>query len=421
MNSFKSMGISTLARYYLTAATCSLIAFSVTFQNSYNLFLTLIVCSYLFFLSPTIRKNIQLNRIETSLLIIMSLYIAAFILEVFLFGEKARILDKPAKVLLLMPLIPLLNATRLNTRNLIGAFIAGSAFLLLSAAYDTYILDYGRAGSDINAIQFSAIAIGIATAALALVIRVKNAKPTFLITLIFLATGGLWAGLLSQSKGSIIAIPIAAFLIGLLYLSEFKVGKLAAAMITIAIIALSATVIYNSSIMGRFQKSIENTIAFDAGTKTNTSSGIRLAQWKLALEAGNKSPILGMGYSAFIDYKNQAVLTGRYGQELLKFDNSHNAYANAFARRGVIGLLAVIIFLGFPIYIGLQIWRQKQKELAPFAVALSSFGCVFFIANITQEVIFLNTGIIMYTGLLVILTSMLAERIKACKSDSHEE
>ncbi|WP_415883196.1 O-antigen ligase family protein [Neptuniibacter sp. QD34_54] len=419
--SFKNMDILALARYYLTAVTCGLIVFSVTFQNSYNLFFALIFFSYIFFISTAVRQNINLSRIEKSLIIIMCLYIAAFILEVFLFGEKARLLDKPAKVLLLIPLIPILNAVKLEYRYIVAAFTISSVALLLTAGYEIYILDYDRAGRDINPIQFSAIAISIASVALSLAMTIKNTKKVCLIPLVCLAAGGLWAGLLSQSKGSIIAIPIIAVLICCLILSEFQISKIKASIFIILLISLSTTALYNSSIQERFHKSIENTLAFSKGSKTDTSSGIRLGQWKLALEAGQISPIIGLGYSAFTEYKNQQVMAGRYGQELLNYDNSHNAYANAFARRGVIGLLTIIIFLGFPIYIGMQVWRQKQKELAPFAVALSSFGCVFFIANITQEVIFLNTGIIMYTGLLVILTSMLAERIKASESDPAEE
>lgn len=416
----KNMDVLPLARGYLTASTCGLIVFSVTFLNSYNIFFALLFFSYAFFLSPTVRQNIQLNRIEKSLIVIMCLYIAAFIFEVLIFDEKAKLLDKPAKVLLLIPLIPLLSAVKLDVRYLATSFLAGSFFLLLKGGYDTLILDYVRAGQDINAIQFGAIAIGIASAALALTLAIQNRRHSLPIPLICLATGGLWAGLLSQSKGSIIAIPIVVLLIGFFYLSHLKISKMKAMVSALLIIVVSSMAVYNSPIKDRFQKSLKNTLAYSEGANTNTSSGIRLGQWKLALEAGQLSPIVGMGYSSFTEYKDQQVLAGRYGQELLRFDNSHNAYANAFARRGLMGLFTVILFLGFPIYIGIHAWRKAPKEVAPYAVAITAFGCVFFIANITQEVIFLNTGIIMYTGLLVILTSMLAERIKACKSDPPE-
>ncbi|WP_415902600.1 O-antigen ligase family protein [Neptuniibacter sp. QD29_5] len=414
------MDILALARYYLTAATCGLIVFSVTFQNSYNLFFALIFFSYIFFISSTVRQNIHLSLIEKSLIIIMCLYIAAFILEVFLFGEKTRLLDKPAKVLLLIPLIPLLNVVKPDFRYLTYAFIAGSLFLFLSASYDRYILNYHRAGNDINAIQFGAISIAIASAGFALAVRLKK-NTFFFILLCFMATGGIWAGILSQSRGSIIAIPIVAFMIGILCFFELNISKVKIAAFSILLITCTTILIYNSPIKNLYQRAFDNVAAFSSGSKTNTSSGIRLGQWKIALEAGQQSPLLGMGYSNFNSYKDQQVLSGRYGQELLKFNNSHNTYVNSFARRGLIGLLSVILFLGFPIYLGIQAWRKSPKEIAPYAVALSTFGSVFFIANITQEVIFLNTGIIMYTGLLVILTSMLAERIKASESDPAEE
>lgn len=354
----------------------------------------------------------------------MLVYVAVFLCELIAYNESPRILDKPAKVLLLIPLILLLNAVKINYRHIIWAFIVSSSLLLTVASYDVFFLHKARAGSQINAIQFGAIAIAISATALALTSKLTT-KVTYgkmhTVILLCIASSGLFAGILSQSKGSIIAVPIVIVFICLLYIGNLNIGRSKAFCIVGAVLLIASTLIYHSPAKDRFARSITNTIAFAEGSKTKNSSGIRLGLWGLSLEAGSLSPVFGVGYTKFVEYKTQQIDLGRYGQELHRYDNSHNAYANAFARRGVIGLLAVIIFLGFPIYIGLQIWRQKQKELAPFAVALSSFGCVFFIANITQEVIFLNTGIIMYTGLLVILTSMLAERIKACESDPTEE
>lgn len=415
----KNQDAITWAKLYLTCTCCLFIAFSVTFLNSYNIFSALLICSYAFLVSPSVRREIQLNKAEKGLIIIMLFYIASFIMEVLLFGSDIRILDKPAKVLLLIPLIPLLNAAKIDYRYLLAAFLISSILLLCMAGYDKYILGYQRAGKDINALQFGAIAIAIASVALAFTATFtqKPLRNFYLIILICTAAGGLLAGILSQSRGSIIAIPISLILIGALYLPRLNLNKTKATLAIGVVLLLGSALIYNSSVMERFQKSIDNAVSFSQGSRTNTSSGIRLGLWKVALEAGLTAPVIGMGQQDFVDYKNKQVKLGHYGRELRKFDNSHNTYANAFARRGLIGLSAVILFLGFPIYFGIKAWRREPQNIAPYAVGLTAFGCVFFISNITQEIIFLNTGIIMYTGLLVILTSLLSERIKTTKSE----
>ena len=416
----KDMDALAWAKLYLTCSCCLFITFSVTFLDSYNIFSALLICSYAFLISPNIRREIHLSGVEKSLILVMLIYIASFIMEVLLFGSDIRILDKPAKVLLLIPLVPLLNAAKINYRYLLAAFLISSALLLCMAGYDKYILGYQRAGKDINALQFGAIAIAIASASLAFTATFAQ-KPlrhkSYLMILICVAAGGLLVGILSQSRGSIIAIPISLILIAALYFPRLNLNKTKATLAIGITLLFGSALIYNSSVMDRFQQSIDNAISFSQGSRTNTSSGIRLGLWKVAFEAGLTTPLMGMGQQDFIDYKNKQVKLGHYGRELRKFDNSHNTYVNAFARRGLIGLSAVILFLGFPIYFGIKAWRREAQNIAPYAVGLSAFGCVFFISNITQEIIFLNTGIIMYTGLLVILTSLLSERIQTTKSE----
>ena len=419
----KQMDTLSWVRFYLTCITCCFIVFSVTFLNSYNIFAALLICSYLSFFSPTIRNRIHLGTTEKALIFVILVYIAAFIMEVVLFDSQLRILDKPAKALLLIPLIFLLNALKVSHRHLIAAFIISSALLLGLALYEKYILGLARVGSSINSIQFSAISIAIASVALsftALFSHNSIKQKLFLIVLICLASGGLIAGIFSQSRGSILAIPFTFIFVALLYLTKSKISYIKVSAVIIAALIFTSAFSYNSSVINRFQRSIDNITAFNEGIKTNTSSGIRLGLWKIAFEAGSQSPIIGIGHQKLVEYRNQQVELGNYGKELLLFENSHNTYANAFARRGLIGLSTVILFLGFPIYIGIQAWRRGPRELTPYAAGLTAFGCVFFIANATQEVIFLNTGAIMYSGLLVILTSLLVERTKAIEEENKE-
>ena len=419
----KRMDTFDWAKLYLTVAACCFIIFSVTFLNSYSIFAALLLCSYVCFFSPTIRNRVHISTTEKALIFVIIAYIAAFIMEVVLFDSQARILDKPAKALLLIPLIFLLNAIKVNHRYLITAFIISSALLFGLALYEKYILGLGRIGSSINSIQFSAIAIAIASAALSMTAAITHnsvKQKVFFIITIVLASGGLIAGILSQSKGSIIAIPITLIFVAILYFTRENISKMKVSLIGITGLIIVSLFLYNSSAIQRFQSSIENTIAFNQGTNTNSSSGIRLGQWKIAFEVGSESPIIGVGYKRLVEYKNQQVELGRYGQELLGYDNSHSTYVNAFARRGLVGLCTVILFLGFPIFIGIQAWRRGPRELTPYAAGLTTFGCVFFIANATQEVIFLNTGAIMYSGLLVILTSLLVERTKAIEEENKE-
>ncbi len=119
------------------------------------------------------------------------------------------------------------------------------------------------------------------------------------------------------------------------------------------------------------------------------------------------SPITGVGKNRLVEYKTQQVDQGRFPEKLKRFDSSHNAYMNTVARRGLIGLAILCTFLWVPVYIAVSAIRRGSSEEQPYAYALLCFGLVFAIANLTQDMIFLNNGIIMYTGLLIILSQML--------------
>ncbi|WP_415888070.1 O-antigen ligase family protein [Neptuniibacter sp. QD37_6] len=406
-----------LAKGYISTIVCCFVGFSVTFLNSYNIFASLLLLSYVFFLSPNIRNKIRLKASEKVLVGIMLLFVTVFLMEFLLFDADPRILDKPAKVLLLIPLVFLLNAIRPGQRSLIFAFLVSSGALLCFALYERYVFGISRVGQLINPIQFSAISIAIASAAIALSATISHQtrkRKLLLCGGLLLSSGGLVAGVMSQSRGSIICIPVVFIILAILFFHKetSKRVKLLALGITIMLFA-SALFLYGGSTIERFETAYKEVGLFQSGQKTATSSGIRLGLWGVSVEAGLQSPIIGVGLEQYVDYKNDQVNNGRYGQELLRYDNAHNTYVNAFARRGLVGLAAVILFLGFPICLGLRAWRKQPNIVAPYAAALTAFGCVFFISNFTQEVIFLNTGIIMYTGLLIILTSLLNDRINA--------
>ena len=401
-------------KYYLISVCCLFVSLSVTFKDSYNATALLILISYIGFISPNIRKSIKLNRYEKLLVTASIIYFFAFILELLIYDTNIKILEEPAKILIFVPLIFLLNAVNFNKTHLAHAFIISSLLLFSYACYDLFIKNEFRAGSLINPIQFGTISIAIASAALAFIpiFSNKGYKRSTIVILAAVAFSGIAAGLMSQSRGSIIALPITITIILLLYYYHLKLNKKIFLSSILAFFIIGLTLLSSQEqTMSRFTMAIGNAQAYITGEGTKSSTGIRLGLWSAAVESGMKAPIIGVGHEELVRYKNSQVEKGKLGEELLEFDNTHSTYLNAFARRGLIGLSAVILFLGLPIYIGFTIWRLKEKSLAPYSVALITFGTTFFISNITQEVIYLSTGAIMYTGLLIILVSMMSKAL----------
>ncbi|WP_315982190.1 O-antigen ligase family protein [Aliamphritea spongicola] len=161
----------------------------------------------------------------------------------------------------------------------------------------------------------------------------------------------------------------------------------------------------NISKTGRLAQAVAEISNYNSQAATSTS--IRFNLWQVAGEVAATSPITGVGKNRLVEYKTQQVDQGRFPEKLKRFDSSHNAYMNTVARRGLIGLAILCTFLWVPVYIAVSAIRRGSSEEQPYAYALLCFGLVFAIANLTQDMIFLNNGIIMYTGLLIILSQML--------------
>ncbi|WP_315982191.1 hypothetical protein [Aliamphritea spongicola] len=200
---------------------------SVTFEGSYNLASLLILASYVFFFSKQVRQQITLSRPEKLLIIIAALYVLSFIMEVLLHDVKPRILDAPAKVLLLMPALLLCNALRPGRQQLIYSFMFSAVLLLMQSVYEKYYLGVARVNGDVNAIQYGAIAIAIGAAGIALcATRNTSSQRNFLLYVLccLLCCGALYAGILSRSRGSIITLPLLALCLIALQAYKFKIS-----------------------------------------------------------------------------------------------------------------------------------------------------------------------------------------------------
>lgn len=220
-----NLNFVTAGRYYLSFVLSFFVLVSVTFEGSYNLASLLILASYVFFFSKQVRQQINLSRPEKLLIIIAVLYVLSFLMEVVLHEVKPRILDAPAKVLLLLPALLLCNALRPNRKQLIYSFMFSAAVLLMQSVYEKYYLGVPRVNGDVNAIQYGAIAIAIGTAGIALCAtrNTDSHRQVMLYVLCcLLCCSAVYAGILSQSRGSIIALPLLALCLIALQAHKFK-------------------------------------------------------------------------------------------------------------------------------------------------------------------------------------------------------
>lgn len=120
----------------------------------------------------------------------------------------------------------------------------------------------------------------------------------------------------------------------------------------------------------------------------------RLSIWKSAWELGNKSPIIGYGSS---DGKKELVHYFETTNQkfLAKYEFPvHNQPLDYFLKYGFIGLLSVLVYLLYPIFLGI-----KSRE-----IIMVFFGLNFLISNLFDDFLIRFDGIVFY-GLWVSLAT----------------
>lgn len=132
---------------------------------------------------------------------------------------------------------------------------------------------------------------------------------------------------------------------------------------------------------------------------TKKTASTRLMTWEIAIEAGRARPLVGWGpcnyASAFEVYYRPEFLA--HGRQETWFDHAHSVPLDAFATRGVPGLLTQLALFLVPLVVLRTAYRRRRVE-ARFAVAAAAV----LVAHFTH-LLFVFDGASSWVGLVVFL------------------
>jgi len=378
------------------------LALSVSFHGSYKVSGIIILCSYSLFLFSTVRKKIQLSKLHITFAASIIIYIMTLSMEIIIHKESIRELDPISKVILYAPFLILLSTLKPKILAIPWGFALGSVVLFLVAFYEREALGLPRAGAGINPIQFGNIACAMGLICFFLVNSQNNKKIIMLLIIGGLA--GITASFLSLSRGGWLIIPIAILLLIIQHRHNIiRNPKRALISIIIAFSSLSFLLI-QTNIPSRI-----NTINHDlekmADGNNSTSTGDRIAMWKVAFNIFTDNPIIGTGKSDYLLTQQQKIDNNLVPSRLKDYNQAHNAYLDAGARRGIIGIAGLVIFLLAPALIALKHIRHKQVSIRTYAYCLFILSLSFSSFNLTQSMFNHNSGIIMFSMFFIILLS----------------
>ncbi|WP_455001284.1 O-antigen ligase family protein [Cardiobacterium hominis] len=291
------------------------------------------------------------------------------LLDVIRSGIGARGLEAPLKFFAVPLLLYFLATVPPKGRAIWAGAACGALLGLASAWYYSHfapeLLPAGRAARYLHPIQLGNIAMLLALIAACSL----RARPRHWQLLLALAgiVAGVCTTLLSQTRGSFFALAWTLFFLGLLSLRRrhFRARSVA---LSATIVAITAALFWlgNMDVIGERLAAARHDIALYEQGKADTSIGARFEMWRFAWQEGSSYPLIGPGTAQLNVDKDG----WRSAADLAPFGHLHNEFLDAFARRGLLGLAAVLYLFLVPLWL----YRRGEERDSPDAAALRLAG-----------------------------------------------
>ena len=309
-------------------------------------------------------------------------------------------LDRCIKYLLVLLVLPALLAERPRAAVLAWGCVVGAAGAGLTALWEVLVLHHARAEGHTNAIQFGNLALLLGVWSGIWGLQARDARSRWAGALGALL--GLTASLASGSRGGWLALPLLLLLA--LWLSRpahaapgTRHRLRALALTIVACLALAAL----PPVQQRVQLAADE-FARQQQHVDDSSIGLRMAFWPFAWTLGKAHPLVGVGQLQYEQQQRGAVARGQMPLKAVQYNHAHNEWLDMFAKRGLLGVLGLLLFYAVP---GVLFWRALRgiDAAAPDANArraAASCGLTTVVGfvgfGMTQVMFAHNNGNLMY-------------------------
>ena len=329
------------------------------------------------------KRRDALMKEEKIFLWICVAYMAAFIVSSLVNGwckPQTHYLGTELRFLAVIPVFLLLRHYGDSAIWLLrGALVAG--FVLAGQAiYDVFILKlpYANGVYSKNIIGPMGVLVVFWTLAYAWFYQ-KRLDKVMLGIIAASIVGALLTIGLSTSRGAYVGFVLTA-LACVLFLGRPKWMLMAAtgSMIVAAMLYFNIGMV-KYSVDNAYEETLAYVQAEDHvfDDSSSTSIGVRLEMWRLTRVFLRDHLVFGVGPGNYRKKMLDAAVDGEVSNEVINFENPHNAYLEALTSKGMLGLIALLLLLYYPAYIYIRDYK-KHKATAVYGlihiVAISAFS-----------------------------------------------
>lgn len=338
---------------------------------------------------------------------VLAFFCVIWFLEIIIHSEGLRELDKPSRFLAAALILPFLlryppRPDFIWSGVCLGAFLAG-----FWATWQKFFEGVGRATGYTNTIQFGNISLLLGVLCLA-GFGWAYGRPYARFWMFFLGLGffmGFTGSLLSGSRGGWIALPL-CFLVLFRGYRDFLPRKYLLTFFAFLFsFLLLAYLIPHSGVQLRINQAVGEVSEFFLNDVVETSVGARLEMWQGAFFILKENIAFGVGSSGYVVKKSEMVGRGELSGFVLRFDHPHNEYLDVSVKRGVLGLISLLLLYLIPmrLFYGFFSAPLEVRSIAIAGVIL----CVSYVDfGLTQSFMAHNSGVMIYSFSLVLFWSL---------------
>lgn len=326
-------------------------------------------------------------------------------------------MDRPSKYLLALPCLFFLLAFAPRPRYLWAGITVGALGGGAVALYQVGILHMPRAAGYTNAIQYGNLSMLLAL--MCLVVLAARPPGVGLWHRLVMALGvvsGLVGSVLSQSRGGWVALVLILPVLALVLRPFLNWRQLVGGAVALVCVVAAVAYVQRHGMEERLDEVRSEMKRYESRGDADSSVGQRLAHWQLAWQMGLDRPLLGWGKNGYDVEKKRRVDAKQAHPFVLQFAHAHNEVLDLFAKHGILGVLALLLFYGVPLAI---FWptRARIKLQGPNGgvdrtlLALHLVGWIIPVAYIgfglTQVFFAHNSGNLFYLFMVMLVHSVL--------------
>lgn len=389
----------------------SALALAVTSGYSLGALVLLLASSWLLWKRP--RLNLQ--RRDYLMLGALLLYFFIFTANMLYHADPARELDMPLRALLAAPVLLLLIAYPPRP----GAWWSGVAIGAIGGAalafWQFFVHDIGRPqAATSNAIHYGNVSMLLGMLSLCGVAwaRAQSRQRLWTVLMLCGCVAGVAGSIISGSRGGWLALPVCVGIIALHHARKHGNRYLFSVAAAFVVLGTLVYALPNSPVRERSIAAINELNSFNDSGNIYSSVGQRVEMWRSALRMSDENLLLGIGRNGYLEQKQALAAEGKMNAVARDFTNAHNDYIDSLVKRGMLGLLALLVLFFLPLRLFSQSLREagNGQTTQPYALAGVILLSCYITFGLTTNSLTLNIGIIMLVFPMVILWAMLRQQ-----------